>query len=354
MDYHAPPPWGGKRSAQAGGRRWSGGAEPVPSLGFRIPMRFLFVMDPAATMLPDKDTTFAFLRSAQSRGHTSLHCEPPDVSLVEERVVARARPVTVSSKEPFVTLGSPEVIDLTELDAIFIRKDPPFDTAYLHLTQELDLVKHRTLVVNDPAGLRDANEKLFAFRFARWMPRSRVSRSSEELLSFVEEVGGRAVLKPLDGAGGSGVVALTTGDRNNRALVDLLTREGREQALVQEYQPEVRQGDKRVLLLDGEPLGAILRVPREDDIRANIHVGGRVEATKLTPGEAALVADLAPTLRQHGLWFVGLDLIGGRLIEVNVTSPTGIQELGRFDGGAPEDRVIAWVEEKAATFGTSG
>lgn len=317
-------------------------------------MRFLFVMDPAATMLPDKDTTFAFLRSAQGRGHICLHCEPQDVSLVEGRVVARVRSVTVSSTEPFVTLGSPEVVDLTELDAIFVRKDPPFDTAYLHLTQELDLVKDQTLVVNDPAGLRDANEKLFAFRFARWMPRSRVTRSPEEILHFVEEVGGRAVLKPLDGAGGSGVVALTTGDRNNRALVDLLTREGRDQALVQEYQPEIRQGDKRVLLLDGEPLGAILRVPREDDIRANIHVGGRVEATKLTAGEAELVADLAPTLREHGLWFVGLDLIGGRLIEVNVTSPTGIQELGRLDGGAPEDRVIAWVEEKAATFGTSG
>ena len=249
-------------------------------------MRFLFVMDPAATMLPDKDTTFAFLRSAQGRGHICLHCEPQDVSLVEGRVVARVRSVTVSSTEPFVTLGSPEVVDLTELDAIFVRKDPPFDTAYLHLTQELDLVKDQTLVVNDPAGLRDANEKLFAFRFARWMPRSRVTRSPEEILHFVEEVGGRAVLKPLDGAGGSGVVALTTGDRNNRALVDLLTREGRDQALVQEYQPEIRQGDKRVLLLDGEPLGAILRVPREDDIRANIHVGGRVEATKLTAGEA--------------------------------------------------------------------
>lgn len=316
-------------------------------------MRFLFVMDPAATMLPDKDTTFAFLRSAQTRGHLCLHCEPRDVTLAEGRVIADVRALRVSAEAPFVTLEAPETVELAELDAIFVRKDPPFDTAYLHLTQELDLVKHRTLVVNDPAGLRDANEKLFAFRFARWMPRTLVTRSPGEILRFLDEVGGRAVLKPLDGAGGSGVVALTKGDRNNRALVDLLTHEGREQALVQEFQPEIRQGDKRVLLLDGEPLGAILRVPREDDIRANIHVGGRVEATELTAAEAELVEDLAPTLRRHGLWFVGLDLIGGRLIEVNVTSPTGIQELGRLSGTTPEDRVIAWVEKRAAATKTA-
>src|SRR5690606_31800393 len=176
---------GREKVGPAEGPRPGGGAGPVPSLGFPIPMRFLFVMDPAARMLPDTDPTFAFLRSAQGRGHICLHCEPQDVSLVEGRVVARVRSVTVSSTEPFVTLGSPEVVDLTELDAIFVRKDPPFDTAYLHLTQELDLVKDQTLVVNDPAGLRDANEKLFAFRFARWMPRSRVTRSPEEILHFV-------------------------------------------------------------------------------------------------------------------------------------------------------------------------
>lgn len=316
-------------------------------------MRLLFVMDPAHTMAPDKDTTFAFIESAQKRGHTCLHAEPRDVGLLHDRVQAAARPLSVQRAEPFVELGARALYDLGELDAVFVRKDPPFDTAYLHLTQILDLVKHETLVVNDPAGLRDANEKLFAFRFARWMPRSRVTRDPSEILAFLTEVGGRAVLKPLDGAGGSGVVALTEGDRNNRALVDLLTHEGREQALVQEYQPAIRQGDKRVLVLDGEPLGAILRVPREDDIRANIHVGGRVEGTELTSAERDLVADLAPTLRRHGLWFVGLDLIGGKLIEVNVTSPTGIQELGRLSGGAPSDRVIEWVERRVAQGATS-
>jgi glutathione synthase len=155
------------------------------------------------------------------------------------------------------------------------------------------------------------------------------------------------VLKPLDGAGGSGVVVLTAGDRNVRSLVDIMTNEGKRLAMVQEYQPAVRQGDKRVLLLDGEPLGAILRVPREDDVRANIHAGGRVVACDLTPREIELVRSVGPKLREYGLWFVGLDLIGEKLIEVNVTSPTGIQELGRHQGKHPEQDVIAWVEKRA-------
>ncbi len=309
-------------------------------------MRFLFVMDPAETMLPDKDTTFAFLRSAQARGHECLHAAPKDLSLDGGDVVVRSRSLTVSDTPPHTSLGEFERHRVAELDAVFIRKDPPFDTDYLHLTQELDLVKHQTLVLNDPAGLRAANEKLFAFHFARWTPRTRVTASPEEILDFVRDAG-RAVLKPLDGAGGAGVVALTRGDKNNRALVDLLTREGRAQALVQEFVPDIAEGDKRVIVLDGKPLGAILRVPREDDIRANIHVGGIVRPTEVTAQEEELVRDVGATLSRHGLWFVGLDLIGCRLIEVNVTSPTGIQELARFSKGDPEGKVIDWVEAKS-------
>lgn len=311
-------------------------------------MRFLFVMDPAHTMTSDKDTSFAFIRGAQAREHDSLHCEPKSVFNRGSDVFAVARPVRVSESAPHVTLGDPEVVALEELDAVFIRKDPPFDSAYAYLTQQLDLVKERTLVINDPRGLRDANEKLFAFHFSEYMPRSMVSAEPARIIDFVREVGGRAVLKPLDGAGGSGVVALATGDKNTRALVDLLTAEGKRLALVQEFIPDVSIGDKRVIVLDGEPLGAILRVPREDDIRANIHVGGIVRPTDLTPREEALVRDVGRRLRAHGLWFVGLDLIGERLIEVNVTSPTGIQELGRHQGRAPEQDVIAWVEQRVS------
>lgn len=309
-------------------------------------MRFLFVMDPAETMTPDKDTTFAFLRGALALGHVSYHCLPQNVSLRGADAFATARPIAVSDAAPHVELGAAERLELTQLDVVFIRKDPPFDAAYLYLTQQLDRVKDRVLVVNDPRGVRDANEKLYAFNFQDYTPRSLCSASPREILEFVSEVGGNAVLKPLDGAGGSGVVTLSLGDRNARSLVDIWTHEGKRLAIVQEYQPAVRVGDKRVLLLDGRPLGAILRVPREDDVRANIHAGGSVVPTELTPAEAALVDAVGPKLAQQGLYFVGLDLIGEKLIEVNVTSPTGIQELGRFLGRPVEQDVIRWAEEK--------
>jgi glutathione synthase len=309
-------------------------------------MHILFIMDPAEAMLPDKDTTFAFIRAAQRREHQCLHAAPEDLSVRGSRVFVRARPVVVNDTAPFVVLDEPETFNVHELGAVMIRKDPPFDTAYLHLTQELDLVKADTLVVNDPVGLRAANEKLFALQFEDWMPRTLVTCDREELLQFTRDVGGRAVLKPLDGAGGSGVVSLRTDDKNARALTDILTHEGKVQAMVQEFQEEVVTGDKRVLLLDGKLLGAILRVPRADDIRANIHVGGRVEPTDLTPREQALVEAVGPRLSEAGLYFVGLDLIGEKLIEVNVTSPTGIQELGRFAKSEPEAEVIAWIEKQ--------
>jgi len=309
-------------------------------------VRILFVMDPAEIMISDKDTSFAFMRGALARGHETLHCLPVQVHNYGREVFADARSIRVSDSAPHVQLGRTETVDLSGLDAVFVRKDPPFDAAYLHLTQQLDLVKDRTLVVNDPNGLRDANEKLFTFHFTEFMPRSLVCSSRERMLEFLSDVGGQAVLKPLDGAGGSGVVALTHGDRNTRALIDLLTQEGRSLALIQEYQSAVTEGDKRVLVLDGEPLGAILRVPRADDLRANIHVGGTVKPTELTAAELTLVRSVGEKLRKHGLWFVGLDLIGEKLIEVNVTSPTGIQELARFQGRPTEQDVIAWVERR--------
>lgn len=315
-------------------------------------MRFLFVMDPAEKMIPDKDTSFAFLRAARARGHETLHCEPVRIRNLGSDVFATTRTISVSDSAPHVTFGAEADVALADLDAIFIRKDPPFDSAYVHLTQQLDLVKRRTLVLNDPQGLRDANEKLFAFHFARYMPRSLVTSEMPLILDFLKEVGGQAVLKPLDGAGGSGVVVISTTDKNTRALIDLLSREGRELVLVQEFIPAISEGDKRVIVLDGEPLGAILRVPRPDDIRANIHVGGQVHATELTANERALVEDVGASLKRQGLYFVGLDLIGEKLIEVNVTSPTGIQELGRFLGTKPEEKVIDWVETRAKELGS--
>jgi glutathione synthase len=310
-------------------------------------VRILFVMDPVDRLAWDKDTSFAFMRAAQRGGHQLFHTELHQVSNRGHDVACQARQLTVHEGAPWLTAAASERLELSSLDAVMIRKDPPFDVAYLRVTQQLDFVKDRVVVLNDPQGLRDANEKMFAFHFSQLMPRSLVSSSPKELLDFMNEVGGKAVLKPLDGAGGSGVVVLAAGDTNCRSLVDVWTEEGRRLALVQEYQPAVRVGDKRVLLLDGEPLGAILRVPRADDVRANIHAGGQVVPTELTPHERELVTAVGPKLRAHGLWFVGLDLIGEKLIEVNVTSPTGIQELSRFEGRPVEDDVIAWVARKS-------
>ena len=309
-------------------------------------MRILFAMDPVDRLAWDKDTSFAFMRAAQRRGHQVLHTELHQVSNRGRELSCVARELTVHEGEPWLSAGSPQRVEIGALDAVLIRKDPPFDVAYLRITQQLDFVKDRIVVMNDPQGLRDANEKMFAFHFDEFMPRSLVSSNPKELLDFMAEVGGKAVLKPLDGAGGSGVVVLAAGDTNCRSLVDVWTEEGRRLALVQEYQPAVRIGDKRVLVLDGQPLGAILRVPRSDDVRANIHAGGQVVPTELSAPEAALVTALGPRLRAHGLWFVGLDLIGEKLIEVNVTSPTGIQELSRFVGRPVEDQVIEWVERR--------
>ncbi len=311
-------------------------------------MDLLFAMDPPESMLPDKDTSFAFMRAALARGHRCYHCLIHQICCDGDVVRAKARSIKVSQQSPHYTLGSVEDLRLTEISAVFVRKDPPFDTAYAHLTRLLDLVKRRTLIINDPTSLRDANEKLFALHFPHLTPRTLVAADPDQIRQFVGEVGGQAVLKPLDGAGGSGVVALRLGDPNVRALIDMLTLEGRRLALVQEFLPAVRHGDKRVLLLDGRALGAIRRVPQDDDIRANIHVGGRVLPTSLTEAEQAIVDEVGAELRRRGLWFVGIDLIAERLIEINVTSPTGIQELGQHQGRLPEDDVIAWTETRVA------
>ena len=313
-------------------------------------MRFVYVMDPMERVLPDKDTTFAFQRAAQARGHVALHCLAQDVFLKNGDVFARVTEVTVSDAAPHFSMGAASEVRLADVEAVFIRKDPPFNADYLYMTLLLERARDRTMIVNDPRGIRDANEKLYGQHFARHMPRTMVTSSAAQIFAFQAEVGGRAVIKPLDGAGGAGVMLLSTGDKNSKSIVELLTSEGRHLVMLQEYLPAVEKGDKRVLLLDGKPLGAINRVPKGDDLRSNIHVGGRVEPTELTADELAIVNDIAPRLRQDGLFFVGLDVIGGRLTEVNVTSPTGIQELSRHMGRDVAEDVIRAVEIRAQDF----
>jgi glutathione synthase len=312
-------------------------------------MRFVFVMDPISRVLPDKDTTFAFMRAAQARGHVSLHCEPRSVYIDGGDVGARVRELRVSDSPPYFDWGRESDVAFAEVDAIFIRKDPPFDRAYLYTTLMLERVRGRTVLVNDPRGLRDANEKLYTLHFAEHMPRTMVTADRERVFAFVRAIGGSAVIKPLDGAGGSGVLRIELTDSNARSIVDVLTHEGARLAMVQQYIPDVRKGDKRVLLLDGEVLGAINRVARADDVRSNIHVGGSVEPADVTVIERNIIATMKPRLLQDGLVFVGLDFIGEKLTEVNVTSPTGIQELSRHVGRDVAGDVVANIEKKVET-----
>jgi glutathione synthase len=312
-----------------------------------LPVRFLYVMDPIARVDPEKDTTYAFLRAAQVRGHEAFHCLARDVWVKGGDIGAIARSMKQVTHAPWAEFGSPVDVRMDEIDCVFVRKDPPFDDEYLYATLLLEHAREKTLVINDPRGLRDANEKLYATHFPDLMPRFLVTSNRDKIHAFVDEVGGKGVLKPLDGAGGASVMMVVKGDANARSIVDTITSEGTRLSMIQEYLPAVRQGDKRILLLEGKLLGAINRVPREDDLRSNIHVGGKVVPTKLTAREEEIVSIVGPRLVKDGLIFVGLDVIGDRLTEVNVTSPTGIQELSRHMGRDVAADVIEWVERHA-------
>lgn len=307
-------------------------------------MRFLFVMDDVSSVKIDGDTSFALMLEAQAQGHRVDHCLPADLYLVGGTPHAHVRRAQCQRDphEP-IALAQGEDVNLEHVDAVFVRKDPPFDSEYLWCTLMLERLRDKTLVVNDPRGLREANEKLYACHFPEFMPETLVASHRERIRAFVHQVGGRAVIKPLDGAGGEGVMALFEGDTNQRAIIDAVTKNGRRVAMVQRFIPEYTQGDKRILLLDGEPLGALNRVPRADDIASNLRMGGSAQKAELDDADRRIIAAVAPRLRADGLYFVGLDVIGGMLTEVNVTSPTGIQQMSRLNGENLSKHVIDWV-----------
>ncbi|MEO8601795.1 MAG: glutathione synthase [bacterium] len=318
-------------------------------------MRFAFVMDPLARILPDKDTTFMFMLEAGRRGHEVYALGLDDLYIERTVPHGQARRAEVRRPTPddasHHRLFEERVARLDWFDAIFMRKDPPFDMAFFVATHVLSLVDPaRTLVINSPRGLRDANEKLYALNFPAVIPDSLVTHDARRLKAFMAELGGEMIVKPLDGAGGSGVFHVRDGDRNLNAILEAVTLDGRRAIMAQRYLPAIRQGDKRVIVLDGEPLGAVLRVLREDETRGNIHVGGAVVKSPLTARDREICAHLAPRLRADGLWFVGLDVIGDWVTEVNVTSPTGIQEINTLDAVALEAPVIDFVERRVATL----
>lgn len=313
-------------------------------------MRLLFVMDPVDTVIMMEDTSFAIMWEAQQRGHRVDHCLVQDVELIDGRCRASVcKAVMQHDAVVPIVLYEPEVVDLADFDVVFIRKDPPFDDAYLWLTLCLERVRGETLIVNDPAGLRAANEKLYAAHFPELMPRTLVAADKSRIKAFVRDVGGRAVIKPVDGHGGEGIFALRLDDPNLNAHIETVTRHGKRVAMVQAFIDEVSRGDKRILLMDGEVLGAILRVPQGGDLRSNIHVGGRVVPTEIDDADRRIIDTMRDRLKRDGLVFVGLDVIGGKLTEVNVTSPTGIQQMSRLSGTNCEAPVLDWLERQVGT-----
>jgi glutathione synthase len=290
-------------------------------------------MDPIDTINIDADSTFALAVEAQARGHALFHYLPQALTLRDGRLVARGRPLEVVRQHGnHHRFGAFEELDLAGFDIVLMRQDPPFDMAYITATHLLELLpEDGPLVVNDPASVRNAPEKLFVLRFRDLMPPTLLTLDPAEIRAFWQEHGD-IVLKPLFGNGGAGVVHLRPGDDNLNSLLEMYAGVYREPVMVQRYLPAVRLGDKRIILVEGEPVGAVNRVPAEGEARANLHVGGRAQKTELTAREREICAAIGPALRAQGLVFVGIDVIGDYMTEINVTSPTGIQEIARLDG----------------------
>ncbi len=303
-------------------------------------------MDPMESIDIDADSTFALALEAQARGHGLHHYLPRDLSLREGRVVAVVSPLTVRREAGnHFSLGDPDSIDLATLDVVLMRQDPPFDMAYISATHLLEHVHPETLVVNDPVHVRNAPEKLFVTRFGELMPPTLITTDAREIRDFREKHED-IVIKPLFGNGGSGVFHVGPGDENLNALLEMFAELYREPIMVQKYLPAVRRGDKRIILVEGEVVGGVTRVPKEGEARANLHVGARPEKTSITAREREICDAIGPSLRENGLVFVGIDVIGGFLTEINVTSPTGIQEIDRFDGVNLSGRIWDAIEER--------
>ncbi|MBW6399186.1 glutathione synthase [Roseomonas sp. HJA6] len=310
-------------------------------------LRVAVQMDPIESINIDADSTFALMLEAQARGHALWHYHVRDLALRGGRVTAWAKPVEVRrEKGHHFTFGAEVELDLgKDTDVVLMRQDPPFDMAYITATHILEHIHPKTLVVNDPAEVRNAPEKLFVTHFPDLMPITMVTADRRRIAAFREEHG-EIIIKPLFGNGGAGVFHLRADDPNMNSLIEMFTERSREPLVVQKYVPAVRLGDKRIILVDGVAMGAINRVPAAGEARSNMHVGGRPEPTTLTDREKEICEAIGPELKKRGMIFVGIDVIGGFLTEINVTSPTGLQEIARFDGVHLEKAIWDAIEAK--------
>ncbi|WP_394153509.1 glutathione synthase [Loktanella salsilacus] len=305
-------------------------------------------MDPIGPINIDADSTFRIAEEAQARGHDLFYYTPDKLAFNEGRITARGWPLTVRrEKGNHYTLAQEVEVDLATFDVVWLRQDPPFDMGYITTTHLLDMIRQTTLVVNDPFWVRNYPEKLLVLQFPDLTPPTMVARDLDTLRSF-RAAHGDVILKPLYGNGGAGVFKLAQGDGNLASLHELFAGINREPLIMQKFLPAVSKGDKRVILVDGEPVGAINRVPAAGETRSNMHVGGRPEKVALTDRDREICARIGPLLREKGQVFVGIDVIGDWLTEINVTSPTGIQELERFDGTNIAEKIWLAIEARRA------
>jgi len=308
-----------------------------------------FQMDPIDDIDINADSSFALALEAKRRGHDLYHYLPRQLTYNQGRVVAKARPMSVQRElGNHASLGAEETLDLRTLDVVMMRQDPPFDMGYIGATHLLEHVHPDTLVVNDPVSVRNAPEKLFVTQFPDLMPPTLITYDSDEIKAF-RKTYKDIIVKPLYGNGGAGVFHVKPEDDNLTSLLELFDQALNEPLMVQQYLPAVRAGDKRIILIDGAPMGALNRVPAEGEARANLHVGGRAERAALTKREQEICETIGPVLKEQGLIFVGIDVIGDWLTEINVTSPTGLQEIGRFDDVSLEANIWDAIEERHAS-----
>ena len=296
------------------------------------PLKIACQMDPIERIDIGGDSTFALLLEAQRRGHELFYYTPPDLALIGDRLIARGSTLKVQDKAgDHYALSDPRSVDLSSVDAVLLRQDPPFDMAYITTTHLLERIHPGTLVVNDPAHVRNAPEKLWVLDFLDLMPPTIVTRQLADVMAFRAEHKD-IIVKPLYGNGGASVFRIREDDSNLASLVELFQTVFREPFMVQQYRPEVRAGDKRIILVDGEFAGAVNRVPAANETRSNLHVGGTAAAVEITVRDREICARLGPELKRRGLIFTGIDVIGPYLTEINVTSPTGIRQIKAFGG----------------------
>jgi len=319
-------------------------------------VKFAFIIDPLSKLNPSHDTSVALMEAAQALGHDVWITQAQKLTVVNNQAWANLEKVQLTPaelvegrwvvSERWYAISDTVSLPLEDMDAVFMRTDPPVTIPYVYATYILDYINpKKTQVINTPTGLRRANEKMYALQFKEVIPETIVSQDKLTIQKFVEKQGA-AVLKPLGGKAGEGILFLEAGDRNFNSLVEISTKWGYEPVMVQTYLPAAKEGDKRIILLNGDPIGAVNRIPTGSEFRGNMAVGGRVAATEITPQEQKICALLKPQLQQDGLYFVGIDVIGGYLTEVNVTSPTGIREIDQLNGTCLGKNVIAWVEQQ--------